>query len=104
MRYASHADFVALGHLIGVEYWHNDDWLPEMPVERAKVWRALLVRTHIAQVVLKAKLEDRLHWNDNDEGTTYRRIVSDYLDKKYHVIEMFNHAIDTDTPVKWRKE
>ncbi len=90
-----------MGHLIGIEHFVADDWLPKLPVYRAKFWRDKLANLHVAQLVLTAKLNDRLHFNDDDEGTVYKRIVSSVLLRKARLLATLDMAVALDMPVVW---
>lgn len=87
--------------LIGLKHWTDDDWEPELSVERARYWLPLLIKLHIPQAALLAHLNSQLYYRRDDEGKGWRDLISALLAKRALLVLALSHAVDHDEPVKW---
>lgn len=86
--------------LIGLKHWSDDDWKPELSVERARHWLPLLIKLHIPHAALLSHLNGQLFYYKEKEGG-WRELISALLAKRALLVLALSHAVDHDEPVKW---
>jgi hypothetical protein len=101
MMHVAHNDLRLMALLIGLKHWSEEDWKPELSVERVRHWLPLIVKLHIPHMAMLASLNGQLHYYKDPEGKGWRDLVSTLLAKRALLLIALMHADEHNEPVKW---
>lgn len=98
---ATLTDLRMMALLLGLKHWTDEDWKPELSVERARYWLPLIIKLHIPHMAMLRHVEGQLFYYKDAEGKGWRDLVSVLLSKRALLVIALSHADEHNEPVKW---